>query len=75
MGSGIDGELGIQPQQKVHAPVPFGSLQVPEGSETRQVKVVLDDECAKLLVNFLPKRLKPGCFTAEAVFNLCVGFQ
>jgi hypothetical protein len=75
VAAGITRELGIQPQHKVHAPERFGSLQIPEWPETRQVKIVLDDERAKLRMNLFPQGLEPSHFTADAAFNLDLGFQ
>src|ERR1017187_5104535 len=73
--AGIHRELGIQPQHKVHAPERFGSLQIPEWSKTRQVKVILDDECTKFRMNLFPQGPEPSHFTADALFNLDFGFQ
>ena len=62
MVAGIAREFGIQPQQKVHAAERFGSLQISKRPEAWQIKVVLDDECAKLRVNLLPEGLKARHF-------------
>ena len=60
MVAGIACETRHLPQQEVNTAECLGSFEIPEGSQVWQVEIVLDDECAKFLVHFLPKAFKPG---------------